>query len=356
MLRRRVEAVRRELAMRRLDALLVTELTNVRYLTGFTGSNGCCLLTPRRTVFFTDSRYKSQAPQEVTHAFVVIARGGLFTSLAERKLLRPGARIGFEAEHLSVASFRTLKRLHPKSRFLPETSIVERISSVKDDGELRLIRRAVEITDAVFAKILGIVRPGVRESEVAAEISYWHRLLGADADAFDPIVASGVRGAFPHAKASEQVIRNREMVTIDFGCRYGGYNSDLTRTLAVGTPRRELMKIYRTVQDAQRMAIDAARSGMLARELDAVARRHINRCGYGKYFVHSLGHGLGIHVHDPLRLSALSRDVLQRNNVVTIEPGIYVPGVGGVRIEDDVIIETDGCTVLNRAPRDLIVV
>ena len=356
MLGRRVEAIRRELASRRLDALVVSELTNVRYLTGFTGSNGLCLITPRRFSLVTDSRYTAQAHAEVRHASLRIARRSLIAELANERGLGAGRAVGFESEHLTVAQWRNLRTVLPDRKLVPTASIVERVSAVKERGEIVRIRRAAAISDAVMSKVLGILRPGVRENEIAAEISYWHRKLGADSDAFEPIVASGPRGALPHAKASERKIRRGEFVTLDIGCRYQGYNSDITRTVAVGKPPAELVAVYDIVRDAQQRAIDAASSGVRARDLDGVAREWIASHGYGRYFIHSLGHGLGIHLHDPLRLSALSADVLAAGNVVTIEPGIYLPGRGGVRIEDDIVITARGCVLLTHAPRDLIVV
>ena len=201
-----------------------------------------------------------------------------------------------------------------------------------------------------------MIRPGVRECDIAAEISYWHRKYGAECDAFDPIVASGERGAMPHARASEKIIRSGEMVVLDFGCRYRGYNSDITRTIAVGNPSAEMKKVYRIVLDAQKKAIEAVKSGVPARSIDAIARKHIQQNGYGRYFIHSLGHGLGIHVHDPLRVSAISATVLESGNVVTIEPGIYIPGRGGVRIEDDIVVRESGCDILTTSSKELIIV
>jgi len=210
--------------------------------------------------------------------------------------------------------------------------------------------------DTVFKKILDSIRPGVRECDIAAEISYWHRKLGAECDAFDPIVASGKRGALPHARASEKIIRTGDMVVLDFGCQYRGYHSDLTRTIAVGKISAQMKKVYSIVLEAQRKAIDSVRSGVKARSVDAVARRHIRTCGFGRNFIHSLGHGLGIRIHESLRLSIVSKDVLQKGNVVTVEPGIYLPAYGGIRIEDDIVVRDNGCDILTTSPKELIIV
>lgn len=356
MIRQRLKAVRVLMTSLRLQSMLVTELAHVRYLTGFSGSCGLCLITQTRQFFITDRRYKSQAPQEVLGFKIIIAKQNLFPLLAERKLIPSKSRIGFESQNISVADINSLKKLLPGRHFIPATSILENVTAIKDDKEIDLIRYAASISDKVFKKLLTLVRPGVRECDIAAEISYLHRKYGAECDAFDPIVASGERGALPHARASEKKIRHGELVVLDFGCRYRGYNSDITRTLAVGNPSAEMKKIYRIVLDAQRKAIEAVRSGVTARSIDAIARKHIRQNGYGRYFIHSLGHGLGIHVHDPLRVSAVSTAVLKIGNVMTIEPGIYIPGRGGVRIEDDIVVRENGCDILTTSSKELIIV
>lgn len=315
-----------------------------------------CVVGRRMSVFLTDGRYKVQAPEEVRGFRTIISSAGMLRAAAERRVLPSKSRVGFEEEHVSVAELKNLRRLFPDVRFVPVVRLVESLAAVKDESEISMLRRAAAITDAVFTRILTVIRPGIRESEIAAEISYLHRAYGAEGDAFEPIVAGGPRGALPHARASLSKLRRGEMVILDFGCRVRGYHSDLTRTVAVGRPSARMRTIYQIVLEAQQRAIEAARAGIPARDLDAVARRLIRKRGYGKYFVHSLGHGLGLHVHEPLRLSALSKDMLQAGNVVTIEPGVYVPDLGGVRIEDDVVIRRDGCTVLTHSPKELMVV
>jgi Xaa-Pro aminopeptidase len=340
----------------RLHALLVTELTHVRYLTGFSGSCGICVITAEKQSLITDRRYKSQAPEEVKDFNIIIVKQQLFPAIAEKSLVPEKARIGFESGHVSMADMLSLKKLLAGCSFVPAEQILESVAAVKDDEEIALIRHAAQLTDKVFKKILKVLKPGVRENDLAAEISYWHRKYGAEADAFDPIVASGERGALPHAKASDKIIRNGDMVVLDFGCRYSGYHSDLTRTVAVGKPSRTMRKIYQIVADAQMKAIETVHDGVAARLVDATARNHIRRSGYGRYFIHSLGHGLGMNVHEPLRLSALSTAILRTGNVVTVEPGIYIPGSGGVRIEDDIVVRDQHCTVLTTSTKELIMV
>jgi len=356
MIQQRLKAVRALMTKFKLQSMLVTELAHVRYLTGFSGSSGLCLITPTGQFFITDRRYKSQAPREISGFNIIIAKQNLFPLLAERKLVPTRSRIGFESQHVSVADMNSLKKLLPQRHFIPAANILETVTAVKDEKEIELIRFAASISDKVFKKLLTLVRPGVCECDIAAEISYWHRKYGAECDAFDPIVASGERGALPHARASEKKMRRGEMVVLDFGCRYLGYNSDITRTLAVGNPSAEMRKVYQIVLDAQMKAIEAVRDGVSSRSIDAIARKHIQKKGYGRYFIHSLGHGLGIHVHDPLRVSAISKAILRTGNVVTIEPGIYIPGRGGVRIEDDIVVREKGCDILTKSLKELIIV
>jgi len=227
---------------------------------------------------------------------------------------------------------------------------------VKTDEELSRIRKACEITDRVFEKMLEVIRPGMAEKDVSAEISYWHKKYGADKDSFDPIVASGWRGALPHGIASDKIINSGEMVTLDFGCICDGFCSDLTRTISVGEPSKEMKKIYDTVLKSQIMAIKAAKEGVSTKEVDKVARDFINESGYEGKFGHGLGHGLGIEVHEMPSVSQKMDMLLPANVVVTIEPGIYVEGLGGVRIEDDIIIKQGGSEIINKAPKELIVI
>lgn len=351
----RIATVRKHLSALRLDALLVTSLPHVRYLTGFSGSHACCVISGQSQFLLTDGRYKAQAKEETKGLRTFIAARGLFEEAKVRKVLPRKGRIGFNAVEMRVAELENLKTLFPAARFVKTRNIVGSIAAVKDESEIERIRRAVAVSDEVFRAILPVVREGTTELDIAAEIVYQHRRRGAEADAFEPIVASGVRGALPHARATARKIRPGDLVTLDFGCRLQGYHSDLTRTVAVGTPGEELRTVYEVVRRAQQEALDAARSGLKARDLDAVARKRIKAAGFGKYFPHSLGHGLGLEVHELPRVSALSTDILQAGNVVTIEPGIYIPNVGGVRIEDDVVIRQEHAEVLSASPKELMI-
>jgi len=350
----RLPRLREKLRAKGLDALLVTSLPNVRYLTGFTGSNAMVVVLPRTVYFLTDQRYRQQSKEQVRGVRRIISRTTLFEALSEHRLLRRG-RVGFEAKHLSYASHRLLRRLLPGVDLRPVHECVEDIALRKDDAEIALLSMAIRVTEQVFGRVLSLLRPGVRELEIAAEITYLHRRLGAEGDAFEPIVASGERGALPHARPSRRKMRNGDLVTLDFGCTVAGYCSDLTRTVAIGRASRRAREVYRAVLTAQTEALAAARPGMLAGDLDHVARSRLKRAGFGRYFSHSLGHGIGLRIHERPRVAPRGRERLEVGSVVTIEPGVYLPGELGVRIEDDLVLTDDGCRVLTSAPKELMV-
>ncbi len=351
---RRIEEVRRLLVSSRLQGLLVTFLPNIRYLTGFSGSNAAVLVRTDETIFITDSRYRDQVSTEVTGARTVITRGNIFEAIVRGHFVSPKDRIGFESGSVTVSTYANLKRLLGGIRFVPTNSLVEHVRIRKDESEIDAIRQAARISDKVFRKILTIMKPGMREQDVSAEISYWNRYYGSEGNAFDPIVASGIRGALPHGRATAKPLQCGEMITIDMGCRIRGYRSDITRTVSLGKPRGEMRTIYRIVREAQEKALAAAVPSVKLRSLDNVARSHIRQKGYGKFFTHALGHGLGLEIHERPLVSAKGTGTLAENSVVTVEPGIYVPGVGGVRIEDDIVLRQGGNEVLTQSPKHLI--
>ncbi len=351
----RIQQLRSQFSSLKIDAFLVTFQPHLRYLSGFSGSAGIGLVTHHGCFLITDGRYSSQVRKEARGWRIVITPFSLFDGLQQRNLLRTGLRVGFDGNTLVLSQFQQLKKLFPKVIFLPKVECIEKIAAVKDPQEIATIKKAVAITDKVFSEILSLLKPGVTELDIAAEISYRQRKQGAEADAFETIVASGERSALPHGRATSKTIRKGDLVTLDFGCVVDGYHSDLTRTVAVGKPKPEAKKIYTIVHDAQQRAIEAAKSGMKAKELDAVARRYIREQGYDKYYRHSLGHGLGLQIHEAPRISVMSSSVLETGNVVTIEPGIYLPNFCGVRIEDDVVITNGSCQVLTQSPKHLMV-
>jgi Xaa-Pro aminopeptidase len=338
-----------------LDALVVSSLANIRYLTGFSGSNALAVVTAGKAFLITDSRYALQSAEEVRGFRRIIGRRGLLGDAAARGALRGCRTAGFESDSLTYAQYRSLRKLFSGVRFKPAPGIVEALARIKDPQEVADIAEAAAISDRVFSGVLGLLRPGMTEREIASEISRLNVGLGSESDAFDIIVASGPRGALPHARPTDRRIRKGDFVLLDFGSTIRGYCSDMTRTLAVGNAPRRLREAYRAVREANESAVAAARGGMKARDLDAVARGSIRRSGFGRYFVHSLGHGIGLRVHESPRVSPLSREVMESGNVITIEPGIYIPGSGGVRIEDDVLLGPGGCRILTKSPRELIV-
>jgi len=339
----------------RIDAFLVTFQPHLRYISGFSGSAGIGVVTENNYYLITDGRYASQVKSETEDWKIIITTKDLFQEIKTKKLLRNGMRVGFDGNTMFFSQFQQLKNLFPKVKFLPKVDVINKIVAVKDETEIEKIKKAVEITDKVFTDILSFIKPDVREIDIAAEISYRHMKYGAEGDGFPSIVASGERSALPHGRASEKKLKYGDLVTLDFGCMYNGYHSDMTRTVVIGKPKSEAKKIYNIVLEAQQKAIDSAHAGMKAKELDAIARSYIKSKGYEKYFKHSLGHGIGLQIHEQPRLSVLSNAILEAGNVLTIEPGIYIPGFGGVRIEDDIVITNGYCDILNTSPKELLI-
>jgi Xaa-Pro aminopeptidase len=332
------------------DALVIANAHNVRYLTGFTGSSGMCLVTPTRAWFITDFRYREQAAQQTRGWEIVIAEKGLWKEVARLAKKSKITQLGFEAEHTSVAALEDAQ-LELNSKIgaietLATRRAVEDLRLVKDDEELAIIQRAVDVIDDVFEYICGFLKPGLREREVSDEISFQMRQRGASGPSFTTIVASGTRGALPHGIASDKVIDAGDMVTIDMGAIVDGYCSDCTRTVCIGKPTRQQQKIYETVWLAQTEAAAALRPGLSCKAADGIARKIIEEAGYGEAFGHGLGHGVGIEIHEMPRLSKLGKGKLAVGNVVTCEPGIYLAEWGGVRIEDMLVITPDGARTL----------
>ncbi len=353
---RRIGRLREELRRRRLDGLLVTHLPHVRYLTNFSGSNGLCLVRPREVFFFTDSRYSQQASREVKDAVCEITASDLVIAAAKALPSGKPLRLGFESDYLSVHQHGLLKKVVRNGVAVPARGILESLVGVKERGEISALRKAVSISSRVFETILDSVRPGVRECEIAAEISFQHKRLGAGGDAFEPIVAAGKRSAIPHARPSQNRLRRGDMVILDFGCTVNGYHSDMTRTVVIGKPTPRFRKLYDAVLEARDRAVDHVRPGVRTSVLDGIARRSLAGQKLEKYFIHSLGHGVGLSIHERPRISSLSTEQLQEGNTVTIEPGVYVPGFGGIRIEDIVLVTKRGCSVLCDVPRNLTIV
>lgn len=357
----RQKKLREHLATTRFDALLISHLPNVRYLCGFTGSAGLLLVEEDVSVFFTDVRYDTQSRHEVKGAKVVIAPKALLGTVAEwmsakRKRAR-GWSIGIEAEHVTVADKKRLGDLLPAGvRLKSASAVVERARMVKDEDELEHIRAAVQLGATLFDRALQVLRAGVQESEVAAEMEYAARRAGAEAMSFPTIIASGARSALPHGRASDRAIAAGGFVVCDFGVILAGYCSDQTRTVWVGAPTDEARRAYEAVREAQLAAIAAVRPGVGVGEVDAAARKVLHKSGLGRYFTHSTGHGVGLEIHEMPRVAAGQRETLRPGMVITVEPGLYFPGKWGVRIEDMVAVTQSGCEVLTPTSKDFLAV
>jgi Xaa-Pro aminopeptidase len=338
----------------RVDALIISRMAHIRYLTGFTGSNAMLIVKPRSFHFLTDSRYATQAHTEVKEWKISIVQKGMMEEVKRRGLLRTVRRIGFESTHIFHSQYENYKKLIPGKKWVPLTETLEPYLAVKNNIEIEQIEKAIAVAEKSFTEILSLIRPGMREREIAAELSYRMHRNGAEKNAFDIIVAGGARSALPHGVASERRIKNNEVLLLDFGCVVNGYHSDITRTVFIGRAGAKEKKVYTIVREALDRAIEAAAGGRSCKEVDSAARSHIKDHGYGKYFGHSLGHGIGLDIHELPRLSPVSEGVLQAGNVVTMEPGIYIPGSFGIRIEDDVSITPDGIKMLTRLSREII--
>jgi Xaa-Pro aminopeptidase len=354
----RVKQVRDALASSGRDALVLTHLPNIFYLCGFSGSNAILLVVGDALHLFTDGRYTIQAREEAPQSHVHIVRkplteacGALMRSRMHRKRLR----VAFEAAYLNVAEFGRLKNAAGRNiQWKPTGELIERIREVKTPEELDIMRRSAKLASEVIREAPDFVRPGAMELEVAAEIDYRLRRKGASGPSFDTIVASGPRSALPHARPTEKRLQKNELVVLDLGAILRHYCSDLTRTVFLGRAPARIRGWYKAVQQAQEAAHDALRPGVTAGSVDRAARRLLNQHGLGSYFVHGTGHGLGIEIHETPRVGRSQKREIRAGNVVTLEPGIYVEGVGGIRLEDEVAVHAQGTEVLTSAPRGLL--
>lgn len=350
----RIRRIKARMKKEGLDAFLVTNLKNVRYLSGYSGSNGY-LYIGKQVHFFTDFRYAEQSKREVVpQARIHIPSKGFYEELSELGELKHVSRVGFEANHMTVSFLADLQKKPAKAarfKWMPLRGWVEKLREVKDDEEVGNIARAAKITDKTLKEVLPLVKPGVRERELAAEIAYRFMRYTGLAPAFSTIVASGSNSAMPHAHPTGRKLRKGDLVTFDMGAQWKGYASDLTRTVVIGKASKKQKEIYGIVLRAQQRALDGIHAGIPLAEADALARDVITRAGYGEYFGHSLGHGVGLETHDGVRLAQTAQGKLPAGAVVTVEPGIYLPRWGGVRIEDMVYVAKDGLVVLSSSPR-----
>jgi Xaa-Pro aminopeptidase len=354
MLNERISSARGYLDRFGVEAIIFLGLPNIRYLTGFTGSDGALVLGRDNGWFLTDSRYTTQASIEVKGVEVLeyrLKKDGIAALLTAESINKSG----FEAEHTTVSFAQMLGKELPDVELVTIGSELDDLRIIKCVDELRLLADSAAIASQALLGIMELVRPGVRERDIALELEFAMKRGGAEEKSFDFIVASGARGALPHGKASDKVIRSGELVTIDFGAVYGGYCSDETVTLALGNPDNRQREIYSIVKDAHDKALEAVRPGIALKELDGIARKYIEEKGYSNYFGHGLGHGVGLEVHEKPSVSFRSEQIAEEGMVFTIEPGIYIPDWGGVRIEDTVAVTRDGWQMLTGVPKELMV-
>jgi Xaa-Pro aminopeptidase len=351
----RVERLREKVSEAGGQAMLVTSAVNRRYLSGFTGTHGFVLVSDDKAALLTDFRYKEQAVLQAVGFDIVEHAADINATVAELLKSWGISKLLFEDRQVTFAEHAALVPTLAPAQLLPAGGIVEELRMIKDEAELAIIREATDLADRTFEYILGFIKPGVRESAIALEMETFMRKQGASGPSFTTIVASGERSAMPHGVASERAVGKDEFVKLDFGAYYKGYCSDLTRTVFVGKPSGKHREIYSIVKEAQQYALDHLVPGMTGLEGDALTRDIITRYGYGEHFGHGTGHGFGMEIHEAPRLSKTGDMVLTPGMTVTVEPGIYLPGFGGVRIEDDIVFTDTGIQILTRSPKELIV-
>ncbi len=336
-----------------LAGMIINKPENRRYFSGFTGSAGLLLISLKSQQLFTDFRYKEQATLQAGQYEVVQYTNNPYELLGKSAASTGLAKVGFESDFTTYDMYRKIAATLPQTKLEPVQ--IDWLRMTKDSAELLLIKKAVAIADQAFSAVLSVLQPGISEQGVALELEYQMRKLGAEKPAFDTIIASGIRGALPHGKASDKIIEVGDLVTMDFGAVYQGYHSDITRTVSIGQANPKQREIYNIVLAAQLAGVQAVQPGKMGMDVDAVSRKIITDAGYGNYFGHGLGHGVGLAIHEEPRLSqANTTTSLAEDMVVTIEPGIYLPNWGGVRIEDTVLVSATGCEVLTASSKKLI--
>lgn len=349
----RLKKLRQAIKELDLEAILLTRPESGRYLSGFTGGEAALLITAREAMLLTDFRYYEQVREEAPQ-FELVKVEGRVSQILKRVCRERGIKtLGFESTHLPFAQYQEWKKATKGVKWVPTKDAVEDVRMVKDEGELANIRKAVSIADLACDHVRSYIKPGMSEKQVAWELEAFMRTHGAEGIAFELIVASGANGAKPHAVPQDRPISEGELIVMDMGAKVEGYHSDLTRTIILGEPDEKAQEVFDIVLRAQLAAEDQARPGMTGQELDAVARSVIDEAGYGEYFGHGLGHGVGLAVHEKPRVGSSSTDLLEPGVVCTIEPGIYLPGWGGVRTEDMVLFTEDAVEVLSQARKEL---
>ena len=352
---KRQSALRSVLEKKGLDGMLISNLTNIRYICGFTGSAASCLVTPDGQYFISDGRYIEQSKEQVKGFERYLDMGSHFNQIKDNKLNPKGLKLAFEGSHMSFAQYENMVTLFSETSWENTSMLLEDLASVKDSYEIECIRTAVEITDKVYEEIIPMLRPGFTEKQVANEMVSKYRQY-AEGEAYSPIVATGPNGALPHATPTDREFRKGDFIVIDAAAKYGGYHADMTRTPVVGEASDKHREIYAIVKEAQKRGCEVAKAGVPCKDVDFATRDYIDQMGYSEFYTHGTGHGLGLEIHTSPRFSPQSDQILEKYNVMTIEPGIYLAGWGGVRIEDDVIIGDDECEILNKTTKELVIV
>jgi len=337
-----------------LDGLLITSPYNRRYASNFTGTAGTVLISRNKAMFITDFRYVEQASKQCKGYEIVQQKGSMTEEIAKQVAALGINKLGFEQDYVTFATYKEYESAF-EAKLTPISGIIEKLRLIKTDSEIKILKEAARIADAAFEHIIEFIQPGLTELEVSNELEFFMRKAGATSSSFDTIVASGIRSALPHGVATDKVIEKGDFVTLDFGAYYQGYASDITRTIAVGNPSDELKEIYDIVYEAQKRGVQGLKPGMSGKEGDALTRDYIAEKGFGEYFGHSTGHGIGLEIHEGPNLSIKSNYILEPGMVVTVEPGIYIQGLGGVRIEDDALITDNGNELLTHSAKELII-
>jgi Xaa-Pro aminopeptidase len=355
MIKNRLKRIKEKIRDNNIEGLMVTNEINRTYLSGFNGSSGLLIITQDSNYLITDFRYFEQAIDQSPDCIVIKQKEGIYDAVKELVEDKGIKSLSFESTNISYDIFLEISDKLKNITLLPTKGLVEDLRSIKDPEEIEIIQKAVDIADNAFSHILNCIRVGVTEWEIATELEYYMKKQGAVKVGFDIIVASGARASLPHGRATSKVIQHGDFVKMDFGAVYNGYCSDITRTVVVGECSNKQKEIYNKVLEAQVKAIEGLKPGISGIEGDLIARNVITEGGYGERFGHGLGHGIGMEVHEKPRLAPKFENILVPGNVVTVEPGIYIPSFGGVRIEDIVVIEPTGCKVLTKSTKELII-
>jgi len=339
------------------NGFYINNLTNIRYLTGFTGSAALLLVIDGIGYFFTDGRYIKQSSDQVQNCDITIIDSNYFDAINKKKIFKKNnLKIAFEGNHISYSNYNGLLKIFSHIDWIPTYSIIENIASIKDKHEIESLKTAIEITDYTFTKIIPEIKMGVSEQQISAKISYLFKMNGAEGDSYDSIIASGPNAALPHARPTNRKFKKGDFIVMDFGALYNGYHADMTRTVLIGPAIEKHKEIYNIVLKSQLNGISVAKANVSCSSVDQACRSIIDQHGYAKFFNHSTGHGIGLEVHTLPRIHKNNNELLKPNHIITIEPGIYLPDWGGVRIEDDCLITKDQCLPLNKSTKELIII